>query len=151
MKRYTYVHFDDTGPHRAVLETDPYYLFSKLCVIDLYLRTKTNQFSKEESIQQTISGPSQLFSIRRFFFQNCSGDKVVQQSSLFYRFTITKNQCHYLHSNIIKIYPFKRALLTAGFLSGNSIFICKKIKIKIYYKKMLFWMTCRHFLKSLNV
>ena len=134
MKRDTYVHFGDT-PHWAVLKIHSYCLFSKWCVIDLHLRTNKRIYSVKKNLFSKPSRAHHIFSIRRFFFQNCSGHKVVQQSSLFYRFTVTKIS----------------SLHTAVFLSGNYIFICKKIKIKIYYKKMFFRMTCRHFLKNFNV
>ena len=78
MKNYTYVHFGDTRPHRVVLEIHPYYLFSKWCVIDLYLRTKTRIYSAKKNLFSKLFFTHHIFSAwRMFFFQNCPEDEVV--------------------------------------------------------------------------
>ena len=43
-----------------------------------------------------------------------------------------------------------KELYTKQAFCQATIFIYKKIRIKIYYKNILFWMTC-HFLKNFNV
>ena len=84
MKRYTYVHFDDTGPHRAVLETDPYYLFSKLCVIDLYLRTKTRIYSVKKNLFSKPSPAHHNFSAEEgSFFKIALGTRLFSKVRYF--------------------------------------------------------------------
>ena len=98
-----------------------------------------NLFSKEESIQQTISHPSHLFSIRRFFFQNCSRDEVVQQSSLFYRFNIIKNQCHHLHNKNLRL---KDLYTEQVFCQATLSLFARKYKLKCITKRWCFgWLV----------
>ena len=60
VKSYTYVHFGDTCPHRALVEIHPYHLFCKRCITDLYLKTKARIYSEKKNL---FSKPSRAHHI----------------------------------------------------------------------------------------
>ena len=143
MKSYTYVHFGDTRPHQALLEIHPCYLFSKWCVIDLHLRTKGRIYSLKKNI---FGKPSHTHHISRYFFRNYSGEEVVQQSSLFYRFTITKNQCNHLHN---KNLHSQELYAQQAFCQATEILFAKKKKSYKLFQKDAIWDNVS-FLKNLQ-
>ena len=99
IKSHTHIDFGDTRPHRVLLEIHPSHIFSRWCVIDLYLRTKTRIYSVKKNLFSKPSHAYHIFSaLEEGYFFKIALETWLLAKLVILSFYYNENESNHLHN-----------------------------------------------------